>query len=191
MSDIDYFSDAPSEEEAPPATLERLTALAVEAKELEEDISQKLVALEELGSKLTKIKRDLIPSVMEELAMQSFILADGSKIEIKNVINASISEVNKAPAYNWLEENDFDGIIKTKVSAEFGRGEMVNAKAALAAMEAAGFGGSLDRSVHNATLKAFVKEQLEKGEVSIPLDLFGVFEFKEAKITLPKKPKKR
>jgi hypothetical protein len=188
---IDYFEDE-GEDQAPPATLERLIELANKASTLETEINDANVSLAEKMDERNKIVRDLIPSVMEELGMAKFTMTDGSLIDVKEHINASIKEEFKAAAFKWLEEHEKDGIIKTKVLSEFGKGEMDDAKKALKAIEDAGFSGILDRSVHPMTLKSFVKEQLEEG-INIPLDVFGVFQFKEAKITLPKtsKPKRK
>jgi hypothetical protein len=184
---IDYFDDN-VEEMALPATLERLTILAADSKRLESEISADAVALAEKQAKQDKILRELIPNVMTELGMSQFKLTDGSVVEVKDDLRAGITEANKPAAFKWLEDEHYDGIIKTKVMSEFGKGEASKVAEAVAALEKAGFSASTDRSVHPATLKSFVKERLEEGD-SIPVELFGVFEFKIAKIKLPKAKK--
>jgi hypothetical protein len=189
---IDYFGgDFDSEnlqEDAAPATMERLSKLAQKARDLEAKILKDAVALEELKGEHDKITKRFIPGIMEELGMAKFTLTDGAEVKIKESVNASISAENKPEAFAWLTKNDFDGIIKTKVQAEFGRGEIESARKALAAIQSAGFDAAIDQSVHPMTLKSFVKERLEAGD-SIPIDVFGIFESKEAKITLPKSRK--
>jgi hypothetical protein len=185
---IDYWAEETTQEDTPPATLERLSKLAQEARELETQILHDTSILEEKNGKLDKILRKLIPGIMEELGLAEFKLTDGASIKIKESINASISAENKPAAYAWLTEHKYDGIIKTKVVSEFGRGDLEHAKEALALLQEQGYSANMDQSIHAMTLKAFVKERLEAGD-SIPLDTFGVFEFKEAKITLPKKRK--
>ncbi len=180
MTVIDYFDgvdDAPK----PAATLERLTALAKEATELTSSIDEMTVVLADEQDKLTKILRRHIPEIMEELGMSEFKMVDGSVIAVTNQINASISEDNKPAAFAWLVDNHFDGIIKTKVQSDFGKGEIEEANKAVKALADAGFIAEVSRTVHPATLKSFVKERLEKGD-QIPLATFGVFEFKQAKI---------
>lgn len=181
---IDYFGDAPIAAPAP-ASLAELAKVAKESVDLETEINKDVVALEEKNAKLAKMRRVVIPEMMATLGMEEFKLTDGSTVSVKSDIKCGISEANKPAAYSWLEANNFDGIVKTNVKAEFGKGEMEDAKKALEALEAAGVHGSLDRSIHPATLKSFVKEQLEAG-MNIPMETFGVFEFKEAKIKLPK-----
>lgn len=175
---------------AEPATLERISQLAETARRLEQEMERLTIELAEKQDRHSNIMRNIMPDMMLELGMKDFTLTDGSKVAIKESINASISEANKPAAFAWLEEHSFDGIIKTKVSADFGKGEIDGARKAVEALEQAGFSAAMDRSVHAMTLKSFVKEQLEEGN-AIPLDLFGVFEFKEAKITRPRARRSR
>jgi hypothetical protein len=191
--DIDYFegqADAQAAAEAEPMTLQRFVAMANEAKQIENDINELTIQVKDKGDRLQKILRDLIPSAMKELGLQTFSLTDGTKIEIKQVTHASISQDNKTDAFAWLEEHEFDGIIKTEVNANFGKGEMDEAKRAVDALTAAGFEASLERNVHPSTLRSFIIEQLEAG-TDIPLKTFGVFQFDEAKINRPKPKRSR
>lgn len=181
---IDYFADLP-EPVAGEGTLEKLMALATESRDLDERIAVANTVLAELQDRQTKILRELIPGIMDAIGMESFALSDGAKIEVKDDVKCGITQANRPAAHDWLRGHDFDGIIKTKVVAEFGKGELQRAEAALRILELSGYGASMDESVHPSTLKSFVKEQLENG-TSIPQDLFGVFEFRQAKIVLPR-----
>lgn len=184
---IDFFDglpDAPVEA----ATLELLSRLAKESSELEAEINRDTGQLEEKNAKLMKLLRVRIPEIMSTLGMEEFKLTDGSVVSVKEDIKCGITEANKPSAFAWLEEKNFDGIIKTKVATDFGKGEIEKAKEVMALLEQAGFHGSMDRSIHPATLKSFVKERLENGD-AIPIDTFGIFEFKMAKIKLPKAKK--
>lgn len=191
---IDYFDDLEGSGfervDAEPATLERLTTLAARAKELEAEIATDTTALAEKQAALEKITRAQIPTIMEELGMEEFKLADGSSVSVKNDVKCGITEENKPVAFEWLRKHGFDGIIKTKLTSEFGKGEDARAKAARDTLVKAGFDASVSESVHAMTLKSFVKEQLELG-TSIPMKEFGVYEFKEAKIKAPAKKKVR
>ena len=77
MSEIDYFDDLP-EVEKPPATLERLIALAADAKTLEAEVLADTMALSEKQDRLDKILRGYIPDIMTELGLEDFKLTDGS-----------------------------------------------------------------------------------------------------------------
>lgn len=184
---IDYFDDIP-EKKVEVKDLQLLARLAAESKELEATIQTKAVDLAEDQAKLDALLRKRIPEIMKELGMEEFKLTDGSKISIKEDVKCGITEANKPKAFEWLESTNNDGIIKTKVGVDFGKGEMEEAKKAIDALAEVGLAATVDRAVHPATLKSFVKEMLEKG-VSIPIDVFGIFEFTVAKITLPKPAK--
>jgi hypothetical protein len=185
---IDYFDEVPV---APPkATLERLTNLATEARDLQVQIADDTIALGLKQEKLNKITREFIPNIMDTLAMTEFKLVDGSVVSVKDEVQCSITEERKPDAFAWLTEHNFDGIIKTKIISEFGKDEIALAQAALATLIRAGYVARMDRAIHPMTLKAFVKEQLEKG-TNIPIETFGIFEFKQAKIKLPTVRKNR
>lgn len=211
MSNIDYFEGL---DEVKPTenTLERLRELADDVTLLEDEIETLTIQLTEKQEKLNKINRVTIPGIMEELNMKSFKLADGSEVLVEDKVQASIKAENKVAAYAWLKDHGFDGIIKTNVGIQFSKGEMEDAQKAMKLLADAGFSGaSLEQSIHNATLTSFVKERLaeaanilaETGEqaddgfeadtekaVTLPLDIFSVFEFKQAKIKAPKKKRK-
>jgi hypothetical protein len=178
------FDDLPPQV-APVATLERLRDQARKMQELEAEVNEKTVALAEVQAAFDRISMRTIPDIMAELAMESFTMEDGYKLEVKNDLKASITAENKPSAHRWLREHNFDGIIKTKVLAEFGRGELSKAEEALSKLREAGFEASIDEGVHAATLKSFVKERMEAGD-AIPVSIFGVYEFKKTKITAPK-----
>ena len=187
---IDYFEDEGDSRVADFPTIERLVGLAAEAKDLEQQLLADQAALAEKQDKLEKILRERIPDIMEELGLEDFKMVDGSKITVKDDIKCSISEERKPAAFGWLRENDFDGIIKTAVAVSFGKGEAAEAERARDALIKAGFtDAEVSDSVHHSTLKSFVKERLEAGD-KIPLETFGVFEFRIAKITPPKAPRK-
>lgn len=185
---IDYFGDMEPVEVAA-STIERLTELKRKATELAATIQEQAIDLAELEEQLKAILRTQIPNIMEELGMKEFKMEDGSVVSIIDKINASISEQNRPSAFRWMEEHEYDGIIKTKVVSEFGKGEMEEARNAQEALQNAGFMALLDRSVHPMTLTSFVKERLEAGD-KLP-ESITVFQFKEAKVKEPvvKKPK--
>ncbi len=187
---IDYFDDidvAPAED-----ALTRIVRLAdrVEALALLE--SEQAAALAETQEERNNIVRNLIPSILDEIGVKDLSLSDGRKVTLDPKVKASISEANKPDAFGWLEDNDFDGIIKTKVVSDFERGELEEARKIMAKLRDEGINCVLDRSVHNMTLVSFVKERLAEGTV-LP-ESIGVFEYKEAKIKAAKgkaaKPKK-
>lgn len=183
---IDYF-EGRGDEDVSESTLERLVKLANDHAVASQEVQDLVVKLAEAEERLKGIARVSIPNLMDELGMAQFKMADGSIVSVEDKVSASITIANRPAAYHWLVENDYDGIIKTKVVASFGKGENDDAQKAYDALFESGFAPVKDESIHHQTLQSFVKERLAAGE-ALP-DSFGVHEFKEAKIKLPKKKK--
>jgi hypothetical protein len=101
-------------------------------------------------------------------------MEDGSSIEVKAFYSASITEARRAEAFQWLRENGYDDIIKNTVSVRFGRNESGLADKAIDMLRNAGFPVEQAEKVEPMTLKAWVKEQVEKGR-EFPSELFGAY----------------
>ena len=83
----------------------------------------------------------------------------------------------------WLRDNNFDSIIKNIVSAQFAKGEDSKAMQVYWELLAKGFNATHKEDVHWQTMKAFLKEQCRNNTLSTSdKELFGVYEFKLAKI---------
>lgn len=191
MNEIDFFGDAEEPaQEVDEKSLERMIYLAEEMRELERTITNKEVELAELQEAHRKIQQVRLPTIMEAIGMSEFKLTDGASVTVKPDIKCGLTEERKPLAFAWLREKEFDGIIKSEVKLAFGKGENERSDKALELLVNAGFLPDVSENIHHSTLKSFVKECLEKGE-NIPLDTFGVFEFKSAKITLPKSRKSK
>ena len=102
-------------------------------------------------------------------------------MEVKQTYGARIPVVHRDAAFAWLKEKGHDDIIKNLVSVPFGRGEDSLATDFINLAQKNGYAPDQKKEVHPQTLKAFVKEQLEKGQ-EVPMDLFGVFTGQRASI---------
>lgn len=154
--------------------LKDISALARRAKLLEHEVEILELTLKERKESHRKIVEETLPEAMAELGMRSFVMDDGSKIDVKPYYSASISAERKAEAYAWLREHGFDDIIKNNVSVRFGRGEDELCVHLLDLLREKGFAAEQAEKVEPMTLKAWVKEQVEKG-ANFPSELFGVY----------------
>jgi len=182
---VDFWNDAPAE--APASAKERLAKLVVEVSELNGQIKTVEDELALKQERMADIIRVLIPDLMDELGLTEVKFEDKTKITVNKKVNASITKANEARAFQWLIDNKFGGLIKSSLSAEFSREEIDQAREIVEELREREFDATLKESVHNATLKSFVGERLEAGE-TLP-DCFSVFEYREAKISLPKSKK--
>lgn len=187
MTDIiPDWMEGESPKAAPTVTLAEVVSAAERALSIQNQIDEKQAELEQLDRELSSLQRFKIPDMLDSLGISEFKLEDGTKLKVEQSIQANISAANKPAAFRWLRENKFDGIIKTVVKADFGKGESEEASRAVALLDEAGFAVEMSETVHAATLKSFVKERLEAGD-NIPVDVFGIFDSKIAKFTKPKR----
>jgi hypothetical protein len=85
-------------------------------------------------------------------------------------------------AFNWLRDNGHGDLIKNNVTLTFGRSEDAIAKQLVDELQQKGHNVKQAEKVEPMTLKAFVKEQIQKGK-NVPSDLFGVYIANKTKIT--------
>jgi hypothetical protein len=154
--------------------LKGLSALAQRAKMLEHEVSELEAILKERKESYRKVTEEALPEAMAELGVKSFMMEDGSKIDIKPFYSASISAERRAEAYEWLRARGFDDIIKNTVSVRFGRGEDELCARLLDLLRQQGYPSEQAEKIEPMTLKAWVKEQVERGS-ELPMELFGVY----------------
>jgi len=136
----------------------------------------------ELGSKLQKLY-DETADLLRSKNLTSLTLANGSKVTASEKVVAHIKKDVQESAFDILREKGFGDLIKREVKASFAKGEDSQAEQFIHAIEEQGLQPVDNASIHPSTLKAFFKEQLDKGNPhEIPLDLFGVHVLNEIKI---------
>lgn len=154
--------------------LQGVSQMARRAKSLEKEIEEIETELKQRKEQYRKLTEEAIPEALTSMGMKSFKMEDGSSIEIKAFYSASITEARRAEAFQWLRENGFDDIIKNTVSVRFGRGEESLCAHAVQTLREAGYPVEQAEKVEPMTLKAWVKEQVEKGR-EFPSELFGAY----------------
>ena len=164
---------------------ENLTSLADQVKKLRDLEDQLKIDEETLKDKkreAEKISGEIIPTLLSEMGLSSLKLADGSAVEVKPYYAANISINNREAAYNWLRENGLGDIIKNNVTVSFGRNEDNKAAEYANLAKSQGYQPTQKLKVEPMTLKALVRERIEKG-VEMPMDIFNVFVGNRTKLT--------
>lgn len=182
---IEFWNEEPVE--APKSAKDRLLALVVEMGEISSAVKELEDDLELKKERAVDIARVLIPDLMDELQMSEIKFEDKTKITVNKKVKASITKANENAAFDWLIANKFGGLIKSSINAEFSREEIDEARAIIEELREREVDATLKEAVHPATLTSFVGERLEAGE-TLP-ECFSVFEYREAKISLPKSKK--
>lgn len=154
--------------------LRTVAALARQVQQKEEDIAVLEETLKKEKKELLRLTDEELPSVLAEIGLTEFKLDDGSSVSVKQTYGASIRVADRPQAYQWLRDNGYDDIIKNTVSVVFGRGEDDSASSFRHFAAENGYTPEQREDVHPSTLRAFVKERVENGDV-FPMELFGAF----------------
>ena len=153
--------------------MKTLSSLVKDLDQLTIDINEKEEELKSLKLQKHLMSTEQIPAMMDEMGVQRLDVENLS-VSLKPLINASIPPTRREEAYQWLRENDLDDIIKNDVILSFGKGEDNVAGDIMYDLEQRGMHPEKKTHIHSMTLKAFVRERVEKG-LPIDLDLFGAY----------------
>jgi|TARA_R110001606_G_scaffold51317_3_gene127888 hypothetical protein len=159
--------------------LRQLCEQLVQLRDLEEKATE---ALKGIKASLRKYTRELVPDAMDELGMQALTTSNGVDITISDDLHVHITEAKKPEAFNWLRDNNHEDIIKNQVVVSFNKNEDNVAGAFYSDAVSGGHDVQRKETVHNGTLRAFVRDMRAKG-IQIPVDTFGVYEGRIAKIS--------
>jgi hypothetical protein len=161
--------------------MSRLAKLADMMVRLERRKADMEAELKDVDKQIQQVQEHEIPALMAELGVKSFKLENGAEVTVKNYYSASINKERQDEAFLWLNDNGFGDLIKNVVSTNFNRGQEEVAERFAQECYNRGLNASTKKWVEPMTLKAFAKEQIEKGE-SLPDELFGVYVGQKASI---------
>jgi hypothetical protein len=164
------------------AGISKIAALVRNQLALEARLSDLEAETKAVEKQLKAVAEDLLPAAMTEHGVSKLSMADGSEITVSKFYSASIPKDKMSGAFSWLRENGHDDLIKNQLSVSFGRGQDEIAEDLMTALREDGYDPTSKVWVEPMTLKAFVREQIEKG-TPVPDDLFGVFVGEKAKIS--------
>jgi hypothetical protein len=151
--------------------LSLISDLAAQQLQLQEELGRLEAAVIAKKEELRVVQEELLPNALTEAGTTSFTLLNGMKISFKDEIYCSIPKDDPDHALNWLRDNDYDGIIKTQVVSEFGKGEDAEARRTVDALIEMGVAAAMKSTVHPMTLKSFIRELLSKG-INVPMETF-------------------
>ena len=161
--------------------LQTISVLAEAQLELEEEMEEKQNQLKVLKEKHRRISEEQLPEALMEVGVSEFKLKDGTKISTATYYSARITPDSKEEAFNWLRNNNFADLIKNTVSVRFERDEDETAQILLNELNGQGLNTTQKEWVEPMTLKAFVREQVEKG-IDLPYEAFNIYIGQRSKI---------
>jgi hypothetical protein len=162
--------------------IKELSAQVIKLRTLEDKLTTKEEELKKIKNDIDVLSGEVIPTMMTEMNISKFSLADGAGVEVKPVYGASIPKAKEEEAFNWLRNNGLGDIIKNMITVSFGRNEDNKAANFAVLAQGQGYQPTQKLKVEPMTLKALVRERTEKG-LEMPTDLFNVFAGNRTKIT--------
>lgn len=160
-------------------SIDRLVELGEIAERKDAEIKDLEQQLKDAKAEYNRLTIEDMPELMNELGLSEFRLSDGTRVTCEEDVKTSITAANKPAAMEWLRNNGYSGLIKTRVVAEFDRGDHERANEVSQAIAQEHDAVTVDEHVHPSTLKAFVKEQLAAGN-NLPWDLLSIHPFNRA-----------
>lgn len=154
--------------------LRQVSGLVRQQLLLEQRVEDLAADLKKAQLDLAHISGEALPAALAEHGLTELKMSDGSKVTISTVISANISKDRAPEAHEWLRSNGHADLIKNTVSVAFGKGDDEKAATLIERLDELGFDADQKEAVHPSTLKAFCKEQIERG-TDIPSELFGIY----------------
>ena len=148
--------------------------------DVEKQIKETEDYLKDLKQKKRTVDEEDIPSLMEELGVES-LQVDGNKVSIDKFVSARIPEARKEEAYAFLRSIGEADIIKNEVVVGFNMGQDNVAGAVVDDLTKQGLNPVQKTHIHPMTLRTWAKNRIENGQ-EIDLDMFGVYQGNRAKI---------
>jgi hypothetical protein len=159
-----------------------LCFLADQQQQAEGEVERLQALLDEAKKNVQRISEHEIPKLLDGLDGK-INLPDGRVITVTEKIRSGTTGDKKIVAIKWLDDNGHGAIVKRQFIIEFSRDQEEWAKEfeQMLSKSKTPLNVKKERSLHHATLEAFVRQALQDGE-DIPLDTFGVYRQRFAKI---------
>jgi hypothetical protein len=165
--------------------MEALMTAARVLVEADEAVEVAEAALKVAKERSRLLREETLPHTMLELGLTRVDLDSGETLKLAQEVYASIPNDKQAEAFAWLTKMKADGIIKTFVEVEFGKGQLAAAKKVHETLLKQHLPATLGQNVHPSTLKAFLKESMADG-IEVPFDLFNAWPVFTTKLTYKK-----
>lgn len=178
-------------QEAKPDAMKRLSQLAAKMGQLtleEMDLEEKL---KDVQNELKTYQENLVPEIMAEIGMREITTLGGMKIELREEVRASLPKdpERRSAAFAYLKDTGNDGLITREFVINYGRDSTEWAEEFAKKLEELNVGEHAvvkqEETINHQSMCAFLRRELKDG-TNVPLEAFGAFVQKFAKIKLKK-----
>ena len=158
----------------------KLSTLIRQSIDLDKQVKDAEQYLKDLQYKKRTVDEEDIPSLMEQLGVES-LTVDGNKVTIDKFVSARIPDDKKDEAYSFIRSIGEGDIIKNEVVVGFGMGQDNVAGAVVDDLRNQGLTPSQKTHIHPMTLRTWVKNRIDNSQ-EIDFDMFGIYVGNRAKI---------
>lgn len=185
MTDIDFEADGDLVQASGDA-LAAIGILVQKQLEAEAAVSAAEELLKALKKDLKKIQETDLPAAMDAADTSKHVTKDGTIVEVVEDLTLSLSKNEGKPAaIKWLHEINSDDMVTHVVVVAFGKGKDNERGDFVADLEERKIAFVEEEGLNTASLKALVRRRQKDGE-AVPLEAMGGYNWRKAKITLPK-----
>ena len=180
--------DIGGEATASPDTLKHLHTALEEAISLQELADKMSDDLKTINKTIQSLRTNRIPDLMATLQMEKLTFG-GWDVKVDDFISGSLPKEpqKREQAIQWLVDHGGEDIIKTALSADFGRQEYQKALTVASMIkDKTGCDAVVEEGVHPQTLAKFARERIECGE-EIDTEVLGLYTGRVAKFKKLKK----
>lgn len=164
-----------------PSDMVELSKLVEKTYDAQVKVEKLEADLKEAKEELRQLSEKRLPEKMDEIGVADYTTSTGIYVEVREKVRGSLPVENKSKGFDWLEKNGYEGLIEMEVVVPYKRGELSKAQELVKELNEGDRIASLERNVHHARLDGFIREQLAQGK-DIPLDIFGVYRQRVAKV---------
>lgn len=168
--------------------LERIARAGKRVQDIEASILTLEQGIADRKKELQDLRTKIIPDLLRSIGMNSFSLADGSVVELKDELFPDIPAAKREAAYEWLRENGHGDLIKHEIKVTFGMGEDLEALTIRKMLHEhnSPLNFTEKETILAQSLRAWVREQERRG-TELPNDLFSVHRVTTAHLKTSKK----
>lgn len=167
--------------------LSRLSELIEELEVAKQEEAKIVELLAEKKKRVNELEQHTIPELMLALNTRKHETASGFSIALRETIRCSIPVANRPKCVQWLIDQGHSGLVKDTVSVSFNVNQHDDAMSLAEKLRGEHAHVTQDQKVESATLRAFIRKQLEQG-VDFPMEMFGAFQQMTAVVKQKKQP---
>lgn len=183
MTDAAFLNEIQEEKfVASDEALKSISDLALTHIRLSGEADKVRAQLKVITDQIEKIEGTELPAAMQAAQMESFSLATGQKVTVKEELTCSVPAKRKAEVIAKLRADGHDDLITNEITVDVARGQDNLAGDLMGVAQDKGLLAKRAENVNTASLKKLLREQLDAG-VTVDLPFYGAFLLRRAKIS--------